>query len=171
MTNKIYAVVNTLDDAKPVVATLRDAGFSEDHIGVVCKNESVAESELPEADLTQTSQVGDSAKRGAAVGGATGLLAGLAAVAFPPAGIALGGAALAGITAAGAGVGTWSATMIGVSEQSPVLEEVNSAVEAGKVLIMAEGESGDDDSALKRVLRQIETNHSAALQSSGFIEA
>ncbi|GAA3960676.1 hypothetical protein [Allohahella marinimesophila] len=170
MSNKIYAVVATLDEAAPVVATLRDAGFSDEQIGVVCKNESVTESNLPDADITQTSQVGDAAKRGAAVGGATGLLAGLAAVAFPPAGIALGGAALAGITAAGAGVGTWSATMIGVSEQSPVLEEVDSAVEAGKVLIMAEADD-EDDSALQRVLKQIESNHASTLQTSGFIEA
>lgn len=171
MNSKLYAVVETLHDASPVVATLRDAGFSDDQIGVVCKNESVAESDLPEADLTQTSQVGDAAKRGAAVGGATGLLAGLVAVAFPPAGVALGGAALAGITAAGAGVGTWSATMIGVSEQSPVLEEVDSAVESGKVLILAESDSDHDEKALKSVLKTIKSHHSAALQKSGLIEA
>jgi hypothetical protein len=53
-------------------------------------------------------------QRGTAAGGAAGLLAGVAAVTFPPAGLTLGGGALLGLTAFGAGFGAWMSSMVGI---------------------------------------------------------
>ena len=59
--------------------------------------DSVTLDQLPKASLLEESDFVPALKRGAAAGGGVGLLAGLAAVTFPPAGIALGGGALLGL--------------------------------------------------------------------------
>jgi hypothetical protein len=96
------------------------------------------EANLPEANLLQESDFVPAVERGLAIGGATGILAGIAAVAIPGAGLALGGGAILGIGLAGAGVGAWISGMIGVSVPSSRLTEFEDSIKQGKLLMMVD---------------------------------
>ncbi len=113
------------------------ARIDEKHIHIIAKDESLLDkAHLPEATLMEKSDFIPAIERGVAVGGATGLLAGLVAVTFPPAGLVLGGGALLGITLAGAGFGAWVSGMIGVSVHNSRLQEFEQAVESGEMLMI-----------------------------------
>jgi membrane protein DedA with SNARE-associated domain len=75
---------------------------------------------------------------GLGVGGATGILTGLVAVAFPPEGITLGGWTLLVTALAGALIGAWVAGMIGTDIPNSQLKEFASAVESGQILMMVD---------------------------------
>jgi hypothetical protein len=75
---------------------------------------------------------------GLSVGGATGILAGLVAIAFPPEGIVLGGWTLLVTALAGALIGAWVAGMIGTDIPNSQLKEFNTAVAEGGILMMVD---------------------------------
>lgn len=77
-------------------------------------------------------------QRGAAAGGLSGLLAGLLAVSFPPAGLVLGGGALLGLTLFGAGFGAWMSSMVGVGLPSGRIARYEQAVADGALLMMVD---------------------------------
>jgi hypothetical protein len=94
--------------------------------------------DLPEANLLQKSDFIPAMERGLAVGGITGVLAGIAAVTFPPAGLVLGGGAILGTSLAGAGIGAWISGMIGMDVPNSQIEKFEDAIEKGEVLMMVD---------------------------------
>lgn len=144
MPKHIYIVPNP-QQCKLVVDSLYELGLTDEHIGVVAKD-NVSLEALPEADYEDENDLVGGAKRGAAVGGAAGLLAGMSAVALAPAGIVIGGAGLALATMGGASFGTFVAAMIGVSVPNSQLREYEEKMEKGSVLLIVELEEGSIDS-------------------------
>lgn len=67
-----------------------------------------------------------------------GLLAGLVAVAFPPLGVTLAGAAI--MTVGGALVGTWASALVGSSVPDPIRRKFETEIEAGKILLVIDAE-------------------------------
>jgi hypothetical protein len=132
---RLYFLVPNVDSAKQIVDELLLARVEERHIHVIAK-EGTPMQDLPEATLAQSSDVVPAFERGLAVGGATGILAGVVAVTFPPAGLVLGGGAVLGIALAGAGFGALASTMIGVSAPNSRLKKFEEAVEAGELLML-----------------------------------
>lgn len=134
---RIYFLVPTLDSAAKIVDELLLARIEERHIHIIAKDTKALEKKhLPEASLFQSSDFIPALERGLAVGGATGLLAGIAAVTFPPAGLVLGGGAILATSLGGAGVGAWIAGMIGVSTPNTQLKEFEKAIEDGQLLML-----------------------------------
>jgi hypothetical protein len=78
------------------------------------------------------------ALKGAAAGGATGLVAGLIAVAIPPIGMTLAGAAA--VAAVGALAGTWSSALMGSALPDPVRRKFEAEIESGRILVVIDGE-------------------------------
>jgi hypothetical protein len=113
------------------------ARIEERHIHLVAK-EGTPLTELPEATLLQKSDFVPAVERGIALGGSAGLLVGLVAVAFPPAGFVLGGGALLASALVGAGIGGWMSGMIGVSVPNSRLKRFEEAVESGKLLMLVD---------------------------------
>ena len=136
---KIYFLLPNAGCAAMLVNDLRAMDIDDDHLHVIAKHDTELEN-LPEASLEAETDMVPAIKRGAAYGGATGLLAGLAAAAFPPAGIVLGGGALLGSTLAGATFGAWASSMIGISAPNSHLREYEEAIERGEVLMLVEVE-------------------------------
>lgn len=132
--SKLYFLAPSAKVAKQIVAELRNDGVTEDDIGVLAHSEAV-ERALPDAGVDDTSDVKPALKQGAAVGGATGLLAGLTA-AIVPGGFAVGGAALLGVTLAGSAFGAWASSLIGISVPNREVETFQRAIEAGEVLMI-----------------------------------
>ncbi len=131
---RIYFLVPDLESAHKVTEELLLARIEERHIHVIAK-EGVELGDLPEASLLQTSDVIPAVERGLAVGGVTGVLAGVAAVTFPPAGLALGGGAVLATALVGSGMGAWMASMIGVDVKNTQITQFEEAVEQGEIII------------------------------------
>jgi hypothetical protein len=120
-----------------VVDELLLARIEERHIHVIAKENSPME-DLPEATLLQKSDFVPALERGVALGGATGVVAGLVALAFPPAGLVLGGGAVLSIALAGAGVGAWLSSMIGIDAPNSRLKAFEEAIEKGEFLMLVD---------------------------------
>ena len=130
-------MVPDIDTANKVVDELLLKRVDDHHIHVVAK-EGTPMGDLPEANLLQKSDFIPAMERGLAVGGITGVLAGIAAVTFPPAGLILGGGAILGTSLAGAGIGAWISGMIGMDVPNSQIEKFESAIENGEVLMMVD---------------------------------
>lgn len=136
---RLYFLIPTVDSAKTIVDELLLARIEARHIHIAAADHhALVEANLPEASLLQESDFIPAVERGLAVGGATGVLAGVAAVALPGVGLALGGGAILGIGLAGAGVGAWISGMIGISIPSSRLKEFENAIEQGSLLMMVD---------------------------------
>lgn len=134
---RLYFLVPDVVVARQLVNELLLARIEERDINVIAKAGTPLE-DLPEAGLKEKSDLVKAAQRGAAVGGATGLLAGLVAVAAPPAGLVLGGGAVLATTLFGAGFGAWASSLIGVSVPNTELKHFEQAVEAGQLLMLVD---------------------------------
>jgi hypothetical protein len=134
---RLYFLVPTVESASQIVDELLLARVDERHIHIAAKDHhALEEAKLPEANLLQESDFIPALERGLAVGGATGLLAGIVAVSFPPAGLLLGGGAILGMSLAGAGVGAWVSSMIGSDVPNSQLKEFEQAIAGGQLLMM-----------------------------------
>ena len=136
---RLYFLLPHTDSAKVIVDELLLARIEERHIHIAAADHhALIEAHLPEANLLQESDFIPAVERGLAVGGATGILAGIAAVVVPGVGLALGGGAILGIGLAGAGVGAWVSSMIGISTPSSRLTEFEKAIEEGQLLMVVD---------------------------------
>jgi hypothetical protein len=133
---RIYFLAPNIDTTKKIVDDLLLARVEERHIHVLAKRGTPLE-DLPEASFLQKTDFLPSLEQGVALGGATGLLAGLVAVALPT-GLVLGGGAIFAITLAGAGVGGLMSSMVGSSIGSRRIEQFQEAMEKGEFLVMVD---------------------------------
>lgn len=134
---RLYFLAPDVDTAKAIVDELLLARIEERHIHVLAREGTLME-DLPEARLAQKSDLLPALERGLAIGGATGILAGIVAVTFPPAGLVLGGGAILATGLTGAGVGALMSSMIGVDVPSSRLKQFQEAIEGGKLLMMVD---------------------------------
>lgn len=134
---RLYFLLPDVDSAKKIVDELLLARIEERHIHIVARDHAPLEkAHLPEAGLFEESDFVPALERGMAVGGATGVLAGIAAVTFPPAGLILGGGAILATGLLGVGLGAWIASMIGVSVPNTQLKKFEDAIAHGQLLML-----------------------------------
>lgn len=133
---KFVILADDTSAASEAVNLLRGNGVEDTEISVLAREGTDLDS-LPDANHEHASDIIPALKRGAGVGGTIGLLAGLGAMAFPPAGLVIGGSAVLGTAAGGATFGAWAASLIGVSVDNSQLREFESDVAEGKLLIVA----------------------------------
>lgn len=122
--------------ARQVVSDLKNAGIPEKHIYALAKYGEDLEG-LPDAG-PEADDFLPAYKRGLELGGTAGLLVGLTAMAFPPAGIVVGGGLALLLGLWGAGVGGLLTGLAGAAFPSSRLSEFESAIGQGQVLIMAD---------------------------------
>ena len=134
---RIYFLVPDIATTKKIVDDLLLARIEERHIHVLAKRGTPLEN-LPEASLLQKSDFVPAVEQGLALGGSTGMLAGLVAIALPPASTVIAGGILLATTIAGASVGAWLSGMVGMSIGNRRTKEFEDAIEAGKLLVMAD---------------------------------
>lgn len=133
---RIYFLVPNKETTKNIVDDLLLARVEERHMHVVAKRDTPME-DLPEASFLQKTDFVPALEQGIALGGATGALAGLAAVALPT-GLVLGGGAILAMSLAGAGLGAWFSSMIGASAGNRRLRDFEEAIERGEFLMMVD---------------------------------
>jgi hypothetical protein len=158
MMRRIYFLVPDVTTTKKVVDELLLARIEERHIHVIAKSGTPME-DLPEANLFQKSDFIPAVERGLAIGGSTGILAGLVAISLPVTGPLLAGGVLLMATLSGAGIGAWAGGMIGVSVNNTQIKQFEDAIEAGQLLLLADVPKSrveEIEERLKKLLPQVE---------------
>ena len=148
-TRRIYATPN-LAAAQAALAAARDTGLDSHALSLIARSDIEMESVSDDLREAHTDSI-PAALRGAAGGGAVGLVAGLVAVAVPPLGITLAGAGL--MAAVGALVGSWSAALVGASVPDPVRRRFEETIEAGQILLVIDAEDEELARAEAAVVR------------------
>lgn len=134
---KLCFVVADQDAALTVLTEVRKLGIGDDGLHVIA-NDEVELGELPSADITEENDIVGGAARGAVAGSATGMLAGLAAVVIPAAGIIAAGPAIVAGALGGAGFGMWIGLLIGSSVPNSQLEQWREMIDRGDILVVVE---------------------------------
>jgi len=123
--------------ARSAVLALQEQGVVFDDISLVARSD-IELDRIPDGLKEADSDFKPAGLRGIGIGGATGLLAGLAAVVFAPIGITLAGAAAVG--ALGALVGGWSSALMGSALPDPVRQQFDDEISAGRILVLVDAE-------------------------------
>lgn len=139
-----------LATASAVMAVARSAGVHDDKLLLVARSDIELES-IPNKRKEADTDLVPAAMRGAGYGGATGLLAGLVALAIPPLGITLAGAAAMGL--AGAMIGTWSSALVGASLPDPIRRKFEHEIQSGNILVVVDGEPAELAAAEPQMIR------------------
>jgi hypothetical protein len=134
---RIYFLVPDITITKRIVDELLLARIAERHIHIIAKSGTPLEN-LPEANLLQKTDFIPAMEQGVVLGGATGILAGLVAVALPATAPVIAGGVLLATTLAGTSVGAYIGGMIGMSYDSRRIKQFEDAIKAGHFLVLAD---------------------------------
>lgn len=136
---RLYFLLPDAQCAAAVTERLLVARIPERSIHVIAAHDQVlVDHHLPRATLLQETDVIPAVERGIAVGGITGVLAGVAAIALPGVGLGLGAGAVLLTGLAGAGFGAAVAPMLGISVPNSQIEKFRTAIEQGQLLMMVD---------------------------------
>ena len=158
---RIYFLSPDIEITRRVVEGLRLAKVEEKSIHVIAKRNTPLE-DLPEGNLLQKSDFIPAVEQGLAVGGTTGMLAGLVAIAFPPASAVIAGGILLGTTLFGAGLGAWVGGLVGMSVGNRRIKEFEGAIEEGKLLVLVDVPAdrvAETETLVKQYIPQAEIEH------------
>jgi len=134
---RVYFLVPDVDAGKKVIDELLLARVEWRHIHVVARRGTPME-DLPKASAWQKSDLIPAMERAIPVGGATGALCGLVALALEPHLVIAGGAVLLASSLAGVGVGAWLGGMVGLNVGSTRLKAFEDAIQSGELLVMVD---------------------------------
>lgn len=150
---KMYFIAPNVDSAKRLVEDLLLARIDERHIQVIAKD-GIPLEDLPEASIFQKTDLEHALEQGLTLGGASGMLAGLAALALPGPGLVLGGGAvLLATTLAGATVGTFGGLLRAVNIPNTHLQEFEREIIQGRILIIV-GAPKEKRESVRRLVAQ-----------------
>ena len=147
---RLYFLVPDVETGKKVVDELLLSHIEWKHLHVVAKRGTPLE-DLPEASAWQKSDIVPAMLRAVPIGGATGILCGLVALAVNPALVVAGGAVLLGSSLAGVGIGVYMGGMVGLNVGSTRLKAFQEAIERGELLVIADVPAGNVDEITERI--------------------
>ena len=144
MRRRLYFMVPDTFSTRQIRDELLLAQIENSHIHVMAKD-GIPLAGLHEASILQKSDFVHGAETGLAVGGGIGIIAGLVAVFFPPAGVDLQMVTILLTALIGAAFGAWVASMVASSIPISRLKSFESAIAAGHILMMVDVPSGRVD--------------------------
>lgn len=147
-TRHVFSVPD-LATAEACLDAARNAGLGNDNLSLIARADIELDS-IPDELKDAATDFMPAALRGALTGGGAGLVAGLAALAFPPLGVTLAGAAL--LTVGGAAVGTWVSSLVGSTVEDPVRRKFEGEIAAGRILLVIDAEHGQLPAAEAAIL-------------------
>ncbi len=137
MKSRLVFSTTDVTSATQAVAIARKQGIAEGDLSLIARSDIQLE-RIPEQRTEARTDFMPAALRGAGYGGAAGLLAGLAATVIAPLGLTLAG--VAATTLAGTLVGGWASSLMGAALPDPVRRKFEAEIEAGRVLVVIDGE-------------------------------
>ncbi|MDO9269864.1 MAG: DUF1269 domain-containing protein [Methylobacter sp.] len=132
---RIYFLVPNIEITHKIVEELQAEGIEDRYIHILAKRDTPLEG-LPEAGMSIKTDFIPAVERGVALGGTTGLLAGLIGLRF--AGFAIAGGPLLGIIMAGATIGSMMGGLAGMNSGNSRLKQFEEAIEQGQLLILVD---------------------------------
>jgi len=150
MRRRLYFMVPDVGSARQIRDELLLARIEDSHIHVMARD-GVALKDLHEASILQKSDFVHGAETGLAVGGGIGIIAGLVAVFFPPAGVDLQLVTILLTALIGAAFGAWVASMVASSLPNSRLKSFESAIAGGQILMMVDAPASRVDDVKKLV--------------------
>ncbi|MEW6119274.1 MAG: DUF1269 domain-containing protein [Pseudomonadota bacterium] len=160
MRRRLYFMVPDTNSARQIRDDLLLARIEDHHIHVLARD-SAALAGLNEASILQKSDFIHGAETGLAVGGGIGIIAGLVAVFFPPAGMDLQLVTILLTALVGAAFGAWVASMVASSIPNSRLKAFDSAIAAGHILMMVDAPSG----RVEDIRKLVASHHPEAMNS------
>jgi hypothetical protein len=148
-TRHVFSVPD-LAAAQHALNVAREAGLTDENLSLIARADIELDS-IQDRHKDAATDFMPAALRGAATGGAVGLVAGLVAIAFPPLGVTLAGAAL--LTVGGAAVGTWVSALLGSTVDDPVRRKFEGEIKAGRILVVLDAEDPQLPAAEAALLR------------------
>ena len=130
---RIYFLVPDIATTHKIVNELRSEGIEDRYIHILAKRDTPLE-DMPEAGVSIKTDFIPALERGVALGGTTGLLAGLVGLRF--AGFAMAGGPLLGIIMAGATIGSLMGGLVGMNAGNSRLKRFEQAIEQGELLVL-----------------------------------
>ncbi|WP_201312970.1 DUF1269 domain-containing protein [Dyella sp. EPa41] len=133
-TRHVFSVPDVASAATAMEAA-RDGGAVDGDISLIARSDIELET-IPDERKVVEGDFYPAAVRGVAGGAATGLLAGLIAIAIPPLGITFAGAAA--MTLGGAAVGGWATALAGSAVPDPVRRQFQEEIAQGRILVVVD---------------------------------
>jgi hypothetical protein len=149
MRRYIYAF-DSAESARKAVDDLRREGIGDECISLIARADIQLE-EIPDRFLDASTDFAPALGRGVAIGGITGLFAGIIAMSIPPLGIAMAGSALLAFFGGGAMLGAWTSALIGTSVPNAVRRKFEDEIKAGRTLLVIDS-SADNDILISRLM-------------------
>lgn len=137
MKRRLYYLLPDNIAAKNIVNELLLARIPFNQIHIVA-NEDADMSDLPAANMFQTSDIVRAMELGLVVGGITGTIAGIAFSMIPTITLFSSGGMILICALAGAIIGSWAAGMIGINVPSTRLKSFQSKIDNGEILMMVD---------------------------------
>lgn len=137
MRRRLYFLMPDIRRTRQILDELLLARIEERHIHILARDGTPMEG-LPAANLLQRSDFLHGISTGLAIGGATGILAGLITTLYSPGSVDFGGGTVLALALAGAGIGAWAAGMIGTDVPNSRLQKFMPAIERGEILLMVD---------------------------------
>lgn len=157
MSNAVFGITQTPDQAAHIMSALRNAGFRDQDISVLYPDKSGNRDLAHERNTKAPEGTAAGAGAGGLVGGTLGLLAGIGLLAIPGLGpfIAAGPimAALSGI-AVGAAVGGLTGALVGMGIPEYEAKRYEGKILAGNVLISVHTETSQQVDRAKEIFTQ-----------------
>ncbi len=132
---RIYFLAPNIAITHKIVDELQSEGIEDRHIHILAKRDTPLEG-LPEAGVSIKTDFLPAVERGVALGGTTGLLAGL--IGLRLAGFAIAGGALLGVIMAGATIGSMMGGLAGMNSGNSRLKDFEKAIEQGELLVLVD---------------------------------
>ena len=161
MRRRLYFVVSDVPGAQRVRDELLLARIEDCRFHVLAKD-GIDLKDLHEASILQKTDFVHGAEIGLTVGGGIGIIAGLIVILFPPDGINMQLVTVLVTALMGAVFGAWVASMKASSVPNSRLKSFESALEAGRILIMVDVPSGRVDE-----IRALIASHYPDVMDSG----
>jgi MFS family permease len=137
MRRRLYFVLPDLKSADTIQRELLLARIESGHIHFLARD-GINLGQLSVANLLQKSDLVHGLEIGLAAGGLTGVLSGLVISQYPELGSMVGMGAVLLLGLFGAIVGAWTSGMIAVSIPNSRLKGFQQAIDAGRILLMAD---------------------------------
>ncbi len=161
MRRRLYFMLPDVTSARMIRDELLLARIEDSHIHVLAK-EGMPLGDLHEASILQKTDFVHGAETGLVIGGGIGIVAGLVAILFPPAGVNLQLVTILVTALVGAAFGAWVSSMVASSVPNSRLKTFEDGIEAGRLLMMVDVPAGRVDEIRKLVAsRHPEVSRSA----------
>lgn len=136
MRRRLYFMLPDVKHCQQLVTELQQVGIPTRDIHVLARHDIPLQG-LHKASVLQKTELLHGLEVGAGIGGLAGMLAGLLVVAFPPAGVVLGGgAAIIGTTLAGASFGSLVSALITRDIPNHELKSFQVRIALGEILLL-----------------------------------